>query len=147
VIITQNIITRCGYRCNLCLAYKENVHSVEDQKKVSDGWFRIFGFRIPPEKIHCDGCLTPDSENPRLIDTGCPVRPCVIEKGLENCAHCDQYVCMKLEQRIVTYNSVQDHHKEPISKDDYESFIKPYENKKTLDELRETLRQAHGYAK
>jgi len=68
----EDLITRCGYRCNLCPAYKENIHSKEDQERTSDGWFRIFGFRIPPEKILCDGCLTPDSEKPKLIDSGCP---------------------------------------------------------------------------
>jgi len=147
VTVMKGIIARCGYRCNLCLAYNVNIRSVEDQKRVSDGWFRIYGFRIPPEDIQCDGCLTPDSENPRLIDIKCPVRPCVIEKKLENCAYCDEYICNKIEQRLVTYDSVQDHHKEPISKENYENFIKPYENKKTFDELRETLRKAQRCAK
>jgi len=137
----KDMITRCGYRCNVCLAYKENIHSAEDQEKVSDGWFRIYGFRIPPEEIYCDGCLAPDSENPKLVDTGCPVRPCVIEKGFQNCAYCDEYICKKFEQRMVTYESVARRFKEPIQEEDYKNFIRPYENRKTIDELRMKLRQ------
>jgi len=44
------------------------------------------------------------AENPHLIDQGCPVRPCVIEQGLENCAQCEDYDgCEQLAQRLVTY--------------------------------------------
>jgi len=136
----KDLVTRCGYRCNLCLAYRENIHSIEDQKKVSDGWFRIYGFRIPPEMIRCDGCLTPDIEKPKLIDTECPVRPCVTEKGFQNCAYCGEYVCEKFKQRMVTYESVARRFGKPIPKEDYENFVRPYENKKIIDELRKRLR-------
>jgi hypothetical protein len=33
------IVTRCGFRCDLCPAFHENVGGPEDQKRVSDGWF------------------------------------------------------------------------------------------------------------
>jgi len=80
----EPILTRCGYRCDLCLAYRPNVEAhPSNQQKLSDGWHRYFGFLIPPEKIVCDGCM---SEKPELIDQACPVRPCVIEQGLANCA-------------------------------------------------------------
>ncbi len=83
------ILTRCGYRCDLCLAYKPNVESnPAHQQKLSDGWYKYFGFRIPPEKVICDGCMVDD---PQLIDHSCPVRPCVIEKGLANCSQCELY--------------------------------------------------------
>ena len=87
----DQILTRCGYRCDLCLAYRPNIEQEPtNQTRLSDGWFKFFGFRLSPEEIVCDGCM---SENPTLIDQSCPVRPCVIEKGLDNCAQCDRYVC------------------------------------------------------
>jgi hypothetical protein len=129
------ILTRCGYRCDLCLAYKPNVlQNPANQQKLSDGWHRYFGFRIPPEDIICDGCM---SENPNLIDTGCPVRPCVIEKGLENCSQCELYICGKLEERIVRYEEIKAQHPEGIPEEDYLRFIRPYENEIRLDLLRE----------
>jgi len=131
VTIMKIIISRCGYRCDLCLAYKENVHSKEDQKRTSDGWFKYYGFRIPPEEIWCDGCLTPDDQKPKLMDPECLVRPCVLEKQLENCAYCDQYICSKLKTRIVEYDSIVAKFEE-----DYENFIKPYEARKVLEGIR-----------
>ena len=41
--------------------------------------------------------------NPQLIDQSCPVRPCVIEKGLENYAQCEEYNCEKLTERLVVF--------------------------------------------
>ncbi len=132
----QPILTRCGYRCDLCLAYKPNVEHAQrpaNRQKLSDGWFKYFGFRLPAAEICCDGCM---SDNPKLIDTGCPVRPCVIEKGLDNCAQCEQYVCDKLKERLVVFDEIKQRVGAEIPDDDYRCFIQPYENKLRLDALR-----------
>jgi hypothetical protein len=128
------ILTRCGYRCDLCLAYRPNVESnPANQQKLSNGWYQYFGFRIPPEKILCDGCL---ADNPLLIDQACPVRPCVIAKGLENCAYCESYACEKLVERLVVYEEVKKRVNVDIPGEDRICFIQPYENKTRLDELK-----------
>ena len=130
----ETILTRCGYRCDLCLAFKPNVeNNPSNQQKLSDGWYKYFGFRLPPAKVVCDGCI---SEHPRLIDQGCQVRPCVIEKGLDNCAQCEHYVCEKLTERLVMYEEIKYRVRAEILEDDYQCFIRPYENKKRLEELR-----------
>ena len=132
----EPVLTRCGYRCDLCLAYKHNVeNSPMNQQKLSDGWHKYFGFRIPPEKIICDGCM---SDNPKLIDLGCPVRPCVIEMGLANCAECEHYICEKLTERLVVYEEVKNRVNAEIPVDDYLCFIRPYENKRRLDSIRDS---------
>ena len=132
----QPILTRCGYRCDLCLAYKPNVtQNPSNQQKLSDGWFKYFGFRLPASEILCDGCM---SDNPKLIDQSCPVRPCVIEKGLDHCAQCEQFVCEKLKQRLVVFEQVKRRIGTDIPEDDYACFIKPYENKLRLEALRNT---------
>jgi hypothetical protein len=130
----EAILTRCGYRCDLCLAYRPNVESnPSNQQKLSDGWYKYFGFRLPPEKIICDGCM---AENPLLIDQSCPVRPCVLDKGLENCAQCETYGCAKLAERLVTYEEVQKRMGTAIPDEDRTFFIRPYENKTRLDEIK-----------
>jgi len=139
----KDIVTRCGYRCNLCLAYKENIKDKSVQQKVSDGWFKYYGFRIPAEEIYCDGCLS-QGEGAKLIDPNCPVRACVIEKKIENCAHCEKYICEVLKSRIVNYNSIAERIKEPIPKEDYENFIKPYESRKVLNNIRRKLKLKTG---
>lgn len=118
-------ITRCGYRCDLCLAYKQNIDGREDKQVISDGWFEYFGFRIPPEKISCDGCLTPDKEKPHLIEEDCPIRACVIDKGIDNCSQCEEFGCEKFETRVVDGKEFED-----IPDKDYNRFIRPYENKR-----------------
>jgi len=137
-----DIVTRCGYRCDLCLAYKGNIGDPADQEKISDGWFRCYGFRIPPEGIRCDGCLTPDRERPNLVDKRCPVRACVLEKGLENCAHCGEYVCEKLAGRIVSRAAVEAKLGRIIPEQDYRDFVRPYESRPVLDALRRDLGRA-----
>jgi hypothetical protein len=128
------ILTRCGYRCDLCLAYKPNVESnPANQQKLSDGWHKYFGFRLSPQEIVCDGCM---ADAPTLIDDACPVRPCVIEKGLDNCSQCEQYVCQKLMERLVEYDEIKSRIDSEVPDDDYLCFIRPYENKKRLDGLR-----------
>lgn len=130
----EPILTRCGYRCDLCLAYKPNIErEPENRQKLSDGWHKYFGFRIPPEQIYCDGCM---AENPRLIDTACPVRPCVIERRLDHCAQCAEYVCERLAERLVVYEDVRQRVGADIPEEDRDAFIRPYENKRRLEDLR-----------
>jgi hypothetical protein len=130
----EPILTRCGYRCDLCLAYKPNIETTPaNRKKLSDGWFTYFGFRIPEEGIYCEGCRQAD---PKLIDANCPVRPCVIAKGLDNCSECGEYICGRLKERIVTPAEIQAKAGAAIPEDDYQSFIQPYENLARLEALR-----------
>jgi hypothetical protein len=130
----EKIITKCGYRCDLCLAYKPNVEKKDQRQILSDGWYNIFGFRVEPEDIICDGCVS--CENPKLIDTECPVRPCAIEKKVDNCAYCDEYICEKLKQRIVNRIDLEKKLNRKLIQSEYDLFVKPYESKKRLDEIR-----------
>ncbi len=133
----SEILSRCGYRCDLCLAYQPNIQAhPENAQLISDGWFKFFGFRVPPEKIKCPGCLSDADET---LDIGCPVRPCVVARGLVNCAYCEAYVCEKLQERLVRFESMQEKSPEPISKLEWQLFILPYENQVRLVELRSRL--------
>ena len=128
------ILSRCGYRCDLCLAYRPNIEKdPSNQQKLSDGWYKYFGFRIAPEKIMCDGCL---AEGSRTIDENCPVRPCAKQKRLDTCAECDQYACEYITPRLVTFESVANRVQTPIPDEDRRLFILPYENKVRLEALR-----------
>jgi hypothetical protein len=134
----EPLLTRCGYRCDLCLAYRPNVERhPENGQKLSAGWHQYFGFYLPPEAICCDGCL---AENPHLIDETCPVRPCVIQHALDNCAQCEQYICEKLVERLVVLEEVQARVGVQIPAEDYQCFLRPYENKKRLESFRSSKR-------
>ena len=130
----EPILTRCGYRCDLCLAYKPNVaKDPTNSQMLSEGWYQYFGFRLPAPEIVCDGCR---ADHPKLIDEGCPVRPCVMEKGLDNCSQCEDYVCDRLAERLVVYEDVRERVGREIPEEDRRCFIRPYENKERLDALK-----------
>ena len=127
-------MTRCGYRCDLCLAYEPNVaQNPSNQQQLSDGWHKYFGFQLAPSEICCDGCMADD---PKLIDGSCPVRPCVIEKGIDNCSQCEHYVCDNLRERLVVYDRVRMRFSADIPPEDRIRFIQPYENRQRLDARR-----------
>ncbi len=130
----MEMLSRCGNRCDLCLAYRPNVEACPSNRQtLSDGWFTYWGFRIPPERIVCDGCMAKDGH---LIDEGCPVRPCAIERGHATCSECGDWVCDRLGQRLVTYEEVVGRVNRPVPEEDRARFIAPYENERRLERLR-----------
>jgi hypothetical protein len=60
----EEVLSRCGFRWNLCLAYRPNV----EQNKAN-------------RQSLSDGCL---NEQGLSLDLDCPIKLCVIVKRLEN---------------------------------------------------------------
>lgn len=129
----QKLISRCGYRCDLCLAFKADQ---ENQKRFKVGLLQYYNYRISIKNCYCDGCLTEDCDKPILIDSGCKVRSCVLERGLENCSFCRDYPCDILREKFVNPQNIVNNYGKPIPDEDFNDFIKPYDNKRVLDELR-----------
>ena len=127
-------LSLCGFRCDLCLAYKPNIEAHPENRQIlSDGWHEYFGFRLPPEAIYCEGC---SAESGKTLDRDCPVHPCVIERKLENCAACESYICDKLTERLIDFDEFQAEFGRPIPDIDRQRFLLPYENAQRLKELR-----------
>jgi hypothetical protein len=150
----DSVLTRCGYRCDLCLAYRPSIEADPGSARVlSDGWHRYFGFRIPPEEIACDGCL---SEDGHRIDATCAVRACVIAHAVENCAACPDFeqgstgqpgdLCATLTTRDVTRAEVEARLGAVVSEEDYLRFIQPYENMARLKADDRDLRDRASFA-
>jgi hypothetical protein len=125
------VLSICEYRCDLCPAHKENIKSEEDKITVSKGWEKFFKFHVPPEGIGCEGCY----KNVDPPDPGCLIRPCAIEKDVENCAYCKEFECESLKSRN---ENLDQYLKKPgmgISEEEYKKFILPYECKERLRKL------------
>ena len=136
----EPLLSFCGMRCDLCLAFLPNLTKHPENRQIlSDGWHEYFGFRIPPEEIHCHGCR--DTAN-LTLDEDCPVRPCVIAKELENCAQCEDMICEKLQERLVDFEQMQREYGRPIPPADRTRFIFPYENANRLEKLRKSQQQS-----
>jgi hypothetical protein len=138
------MIARCGFKCHLCLAFRENNKDYADQIRVANGWSKYFGLDVPPEKIRCNGCLPHDSGGLEFPAKNCPIRPCVIEGGLENCAYCEDYPCEKLEARMSGVEEVAKRFYGTIPQEEYDNFIAPYDSRKTLDGIRKKVRARKG---
>ena len=48
------------------------------------------------ENVKCDGCQS----NGQVADKECRARPCAKERGVKNCAYCEEFPCEKLKPLI-----------------------------------------------
>lgn len=86
----------CGLDCEHCPAYvATQKDDMEELARVAEGWSAEFGMPIPTESIICDSCKS----KARICAycSMCQVRDCAEGKGVPTCAHCESYICEKLE--------------------------------------------------
>jgi len=97
----NEMLSYCGLLCNNCpvfLADRES-NSIKKQKMKSEIVSMCkehYGLNYNLNDINsCDGC-TSDSGQLFTGCKNCGIRKCVIQKGLNNCAYCEDYACDKL---------------------------------------------------
>lgn len=128
----KKLVGYCGYRCDLCAARSDDP---EIRQKLVDGWRKYFGHtNYTVENIRCDGCKA----NGRLADKSCQARPCAIERGLETCAHCDDFICDKVKILLCGDDWVRERYPD-ISDEDYNLCIRQFINIPRLKSIREQL--------
>ena len=91
------MVAFCGLACNECGAFLATRNDDDDKRaEVAELWSRLFKADIKQGDINCDGCL---SKGGRLFShcKVCEIRKCGDEKGVANCAYCDEYACDKLD--------------------------------------------------
>lgn len=126
------IIARCGYRCDLCVARSDDR---EVRQKLVDGWREVYGHqRYTAENVRCDGCL----EDGRLADINCQARPCAIERGYETCAHCPDCPCDKLKALLASPDGQRARHPE-VSEETYNLCMRQFDSLPRLIEVRRGL--------
>lgn len=95
----------CGLICHTCAIYlatreKDQGRQREMRIEIARQIKKHYGQECKPEDVgDCDGCKT---EGGRLFCTGCQIRKCAVEKGIESCAYCDDYSCEALEKLFTT---------------------------------------------
>ena len=98
----EKMIAYCGLTCTECPAFLATQQDDDSQRaQVAEMWAKEFGTQYKPEDINCDGCLSEDGRHIGYWDT-CEIRACALGKGVENCAHCDDYACEKLDALFAT---------------------------------------------
>jgi len=95
----------CGLVCEKCPIYLATREQDKDKQykmraDIAQEIKRHYGRESRPEDIgDCDGCK---AETGRLFSTSCDIRNCAVQKGIENCAYCDNYPCELLEKLFIT---------------------------------------------
>jgi len=133
----NEIISGCGFRCDLCPAFVGNNKTFADQVRVAAGWSRYFMIKMSPDRIRCSGCFSEDCGGYDLPDSECPIKPCVLEHGMNTCADCFDYPCEKLETRMKAVDEAMSRFKGKMPQEEYDTFIAPYDFRKNLTEVRD----------
>ena len=127
----DKMLGRCGYRCDLCAARSDDPAL---RQKLVNGWRKYLGHQMyTVENVRCDGCTS----DGRLADKNCPVRPCAIAKGVENCAYCDEFPCDRLEDLICSREKFVQRLGE-IPEEDYNLCLRQFESEPELKASRKT---------
>ena len=94
----SEMIAFCGLACHECVTFLAT-QSDDDEKRreVAESWSKGYDVDLKPEDINCNGCL---SEGEVLFShcRVCEIRKCGMERGIQNCAQCEDYACDKLAE-------------------------------------------------
>jgi len=87
-------IAYCGIDCGACPALIATVNNdLVAKEKVANEWSSE-EFHLSPKDVNCLGCR---SDTLISFAKACPTRLCAMEREVEYCAFCKDYVCDKLE--------------------------------------------------
>ena len=90
------MIAYCGLECLKCKAYLAT--KADDDKlraDVAQLWSQWAKITIKPEQINCEGCKA--GGKLFFFCNACGVKKCAVERGIEACATCPDFVCKKIE--------------------------------------------------
>ena len=93
----EELIGICGLICSDCGAFIATQADDENlRQETAENWSMMYNADIKAAEINCDGCISSGNTHFSFCSK-CEIRACGIERGVVNCAHCDQYACEKLE--------------------------------------------------
>jgi len=93
----ETLIAYCGLNCAKCEAYKATRADDKEWKaRVASRWQVEYHLSpIEPDRITCEGCRIANGHT-FIFFSECPVRNCGLERGVETCAHCDDFDTCKV---------------------------------------------------
>ncbi len=127
--MSEEMIGYCGYNCHLCAARSDDP---EVRQRLVDGWRRIFGHQhYTVENVKCDGCLSDGN----LADKQCKARPCAIERGVKNCAYCEDFVCEKVGHLLASREGLLIYCRpktDTVTQEDYDLCMRQFDSMPNL---------------
>ncbi len=112
----EKMVAFCGIICTECPAYIATKNDDNELREETAKKWSSDEYPIKISDINCYGCVV---EGKQMMEfcSECKVRDCGIEKGVNNCAYCDEYICETLE-------GVWEHLKLPEARDVLEEIRK-----------------------
>jgi predicted nucleic acid binding AN1-type Zn finger protein len=100
----NRMIAMCGLVCDDCIAFIATQKDDDEMRqKVVEEW-STEDERLKLEDVDCDGCTT--GKRLHSFCAICDVRMCGLERGVENCAYCNEFPCDKLEKLWGSFQTV-----------------------------------------
>jgi hypothetical protein len=96
------MLAYCGLDCSGCpirtaTGVKDLARQTQMREDIARQIEKLYGMKCTAEDItDCDGCRM-DEGRLFVACAMCNIRKCAREKVVENCAHCGEYVCEKLQ--------------------------------------------------
>lgn len=97
-LMTINTQAYCGLDCADCPARLAYLNDDNELRQETVKKWSTPQYPVTAETIDCAGCK---SEGPHfLFCNDCTVRLCANDRGVQTCAHCDDYGCEILEEYL-----------------------------------------------
>ncbi len=93
----EKIIAFCGILCSECPAFLATQADDQEALAKQAAEWSSEEYALTAGDLICDGCIYEDKRAAKFC-VECNVRQCAIAKGVETCAHCDDFPCDKLEK-------------------------------------------------
>ena len=93
----EEMIAYCGIACNECPALIATRNDDNGKRsEVAEQWSKMYNTDVKPEEVNCSGCLSGDGTLYKHCQV-CEIRKCGKDKDVQNCGHCTDYPCNKLD--------------------------------------------------
>ncbi|MCP4231673.1 MAG: DUF3795 domain-containing protein [bacterium] len=102
-MIDEKRVSPCGLVCEGCPAYVATQQgNIDAVAEVTAYWASEYAPELTADDVWCEGCHAEEGKPLYLYARTCAVRECVPERGVPNCAHCEEYQCDKLKKLLRT---------------------------------------------
>jgi len=107
MIAMTNMIAYCGLDCTKCDAFKATKsRNLALKRTIAERWTKELKTNIGPADVDCRGCKS--STLSAWCQRFCKIRPCAEARGVETCAHCEDYPCAELERFLSTEQAAKE---------------------------------------
>ena len=128
----NEVCSRCGNQCDLCLIYRPNVEKEDRRAEICAVFDKLGPQKYNPATTICEGCLSEEKSQ-----SGCKARACVIERDLQHCGYCRDYPCDIFPAEPDAESFYQDMERRGVDwTETDDKMMEPYNPKKFMDAFR-----------